>query len=158
MVTRLVFQIWFFYPGMTKKPGLPVQCWSVWWTVASSVQGQCNVSQSGCYPTTPLSSPAFVSAAEDREGEMLANYPRPRLLPPSVWCWCCSVAREVYSLCMLPIFTTVIVTFFLFKVSSFYIKKSIKMAFSEGNIYAYRLSWLTRRMHSSNDFDCTNSQ
>ena len=100
----------------------------------------------------------FVSAAEDREGEMLANYPRPRLLPTSVWCWCCSVAREVYSLCKLPIFTTVIVTFFLFKVSSFYIKKSIKMAFSEGNIYAYRLSWLTRRMHSSNDFDCTNSQ
>ena len=26
----------------------------------------------------------FVSAAEDREGEMLANYPRPRLLPPSL--------------------------------------------------------------------------
>ena len=160
MVTRLVFQICFCYPGMTKKAGLPVQCWSVWWTLASNVQGQCNVSQSGGYPTPLLHSPPlpFVSAAEDREGEMLANYPRPRLLPPSVWCWCCSVAREVYSLCMLPIFTTVIVTFFLFKVSSFYIKKSIKMAFSEGNIYAYRLSWLTRRMHSSNDFDCTNSQ
>ena len=61
----------------------------------------------------------FVSAAEERAGEMLANYPpRPGLLPPSVCLVLLLLQCCQGGLFFLPIFATIPVTFFLFIILS----------------------------------------